>query len=358
MSASVARVSSPGTVSLLSKVSKALRELKKVDPRNRYCFILPDADRAFVGMGFKLLNVPQSEEVYQKSSELVKKDLLKLCLNGPGSDLLDSLENRNLATYVTTHAAIAKLLAEKPEVEPLCKISIGLGVGFVNALVFHGSMRYEDGLELVQYQGRAMDRASKMIPGATLKIRLKPATSKLKVCRAAQEHCLRLGIPPELAICSVSKHIKAHWIQVSGHEEAIKYLETEGLRLFEFYRIDRVRKTPQAINTEAMQPAKIFLEGYINNKMRENSNYLQPGHECTLLSSVSGYRLRTVERIKKDLINYPVEPVKIEQVYHTAFSRPASLAQPNIFAFWDRRILRDLEAVNRRAAENTSLVEA
>lgn len=358
MSAQLTKVTKTGSVSLLKKVSDVLHQVARVDPRDRYCLVYPDADRAFIGMGFKLLNIPASEKVYQSSSELVKKDLLKLCLGGSPSELFGSIENRNLATYVTTHATLTKLLSEKPEVEPFCKISVGIGVGFVNALVFHGAMKYEDGLELVQYQGRAMDRASQMIPSARIRLRIKPATSKLKVCRAAREHCLKIGIPPELAICSVTKLIKPHSFEICGHEEAIKYLETEGLRLFEFYKIHRIRKTPQAVHTEAMRPAELFLEGYIDNKMKENSNYLQPADDFTLYSSVTGFRLRRVERIKQDLVKYPVKPVKVEQVFHRTFTRPASLPQPSTFVLWDKKTLSDLEAVNRRAAANASLVEA
>lgn len=358
MSTSVARITTPGTLSLLRRVNEALREVKKVDPRDRYCFIHPDSDQAHVGMGFKLLNITQSEEVYQKSSDIVKKDILKLCLNGPKSELYDSIENRNVATYVTTQATIAKLLSEKPDIQPFCKISLGIGVGFVNALVFHGLMRFEDGLELVQYQGRAMDRAANMIPSAKLRIRLRPATSKSKVCRAAQEHCLRMDIPPHAAICSVTKQMKAHWIEVGGHEEAIKYLETEGQRLFEFFHIQRITKSPQPINTQLMRPVQEFVRGYLDHKIKDNSNYLQSGDSCTVYSSTSGYRCRKAETIKKDLINYPTHPVKMEQVFHSAFKRRKDLAQPNIFVLWDKKIIRDLNVVNRRAAEKAKLVEA
>lgn len=347
----------PGFLRVLKDSSKALQKAKKVDPRDRYVVLFPNAESAYVGMAFKLLTVKPAEDVFDQASQLIKRDLLKMCLSGPAPDLLDSMENRYTATYVMSHATMAKLAYEKPEVVPLCKAAGGIGIGFINSLVLSHAMSFEDGLDLVQRQGKAMDRASKVIPSAKLKVRFAPATSKRRVCAAAIEHCHQLGIPPEVAICSITKQSHAHLVEIAGHEEAIKYLETEGVRLFKFRLVARVKRLPLAINTELMAPVKEYLRMYIDQRMKDNPSYLVDPETCSVYSSTAGRRLRGVRAIRKDLIQHPCKSVQVEQLLHCMFRRPSCLAQPNIFVLWDRNLLANLEFVNRPAHEAAKLFE-
>lgn len=358
MSANLPRIV-PSTISKVIKGgSRALRELKKVDPRERNILIYPDSESAFVGMGFNLLNTPKAEEVYKNASQMLNKDMLRLCLEGPKQELLGSLENRHLAAYVTSHATMAKLAHDEESVIQFCKGAGGVGIGFVNSLVFSGALKFEDGLDLVQKLAQAMERASTIVPSGRLAIRLRPATSKRKMCLAAVEHCLKLGIPKEVAVCSVTRQISPHKIEISGHEEAINYLEIEGPRLFEFHGIRRFQHNHFAFHTELMKPAKDFIELYINEKVRKDPLYLKDPETCSVYSSTSGRRLRAAKNIIKDLYKYPVSPILTEQLFTCLFDRPKDLAQPNIFVLWDKRLLKNLLEVNRRAYDNAKLLRA
>lgn len=358
MSANLPKIVPSTITKIIKGGSRALRELKKVNPRERYVLIYPDSENAHVGMGFNLLNTPKAEEVYKNASQMLNKDMLRLCLEGPKQELLGSLENRHLASYVTSHATMAKLAHDQEPVIQYCKGAGGVGIGFVNSLVFSGALKFEDGLELVQKVAQAMDRASTIVPSGKLAIRLRPATPKRKLCRAAIEHCLKLGIPEEIAVCSVTKQISPHKIEVSGHEEAIKYLETEGLRLFEFYKIGRVRDNHFAFHTELMRPAKDFIELYIKEKVKKDPLYLKDPETCSVYSSTSGCRLRAAKNIIKDLCRYPVSPVLTEQLFTCLFDRPKELAQPNIFILWDKKLLKNLLEVNRKAYDSAKLLRA
>ena len=342
-------------VKVFAASTNALRKLKKVDPKERYVLLFPSSDSSHIGMGFNLLNVPPAEDVFAQASDILKKNLFKLCLEGPRSDLLDSFENRQLAAFITSHATVAKLNHERPQTIPYCKAAGGFGVGFINSLVFSGAMSFKDGLDLVQKQSQAMNRAAQVIPSARLKLRLMPATSKALVCRAAREHCLNLGVPEEIAICSVTKQNHAHVMEIAGHEEAIRYLEGDGMRLFKFRWIGRVTKTPQAFHTFLMKPASDFLNIYINQRMKEDPEYLREPQTCSVYSSTVGRRLRAVDGIKKDLILYPSRPILTEQLIHCLFARPKKLAQPNIIVLWDRFLKSSLLPVNRRAHESAEL---
>lgn len=356
MANSLPKVARTDFIKILRESSKALYKLRKVDPRERYVILYPDSEHVYAGMGFKLLGVPPAEKVFEEASDFVKKDLLKLCLDGPKSDLLDSIENRHLVAFVTSHATVSKLAHERGDLIQYCKAAGGVGVGFVNGLVFSGALSFRDGLDLVQKQGLAMDRAAKLIPSAKVKIHIKPATRKSLVCRSATEHCLKKGIPPQSAICSVAKQSHPHVLFFAGHEEAIKYLEEDGSRLFEFRKISRVKTIPHAFHTDLMRPAQEYLRVYLEHKIKANPEYLKEPETCSVYSSTSGCRLRTVKSIKKDLVNYPVKPILVEQLLHCLFDRPKSLAQPNILVVWDKNLLQTLENVNRKARSCAKLL--
>ena len=355
MASSIPQKINSDALKVFKASARALRELKKVDPRERYVLLIPEAKRVHVGMGYSLINVPLAEQVFEKASDIVNKDILKLCLDGPKSELLDSMENRHLASFVTSHATIAKLESERPDIIPFCKAAGGFGVGFVNALVFGGAMTFENGLDLVRRQGIAMDRAAKVVPSARVKVRFMPATSKKRVCQAATDYCVKQGIPREIAICNITNQEHAHVLEIAGHEQAIKYLETEGQRLFKFRWISRIESRPQAFQTSLMNPAKVFLQVYIDNRMKEDPDYLKEPVSCSTYSSNAGYRQRSVKEIRNDLITYPVRSIKTEQLLHTLYQRPRHLPQPNTLVLWDRILHNNILAVNRLAWNSAKL---
>jgi len=356
MTSNLARLKPENITRILSSGS-ALRELKKVDPSDRYVLLFPDSDRVHVGMGLNLLNSP-AEDVFFQAEKLLNKNLLQLCLEGPRSDLRDSLENRSLAAFVTSHALVTKLSHEQKHTIELCKAAGGIGVGFVNSLVFSGAMTFVDGLNLVQKRAQAMERIAKVVPSARLFLRLRPATRKHKVCAAAVEHCLKSGIPKEVAVCSVTKQISPHHIEVGGHEEAIKYLESEGPRLFEFYKIRRLEGDPSAYNTELMRPAQQYIHAYMNQNLKENANYLKDPSTCSVYSATSGCRLRLTKTILQDLCDFPVKPILVEQLLDYLFKRGKGTAMPNTLVVWDKNLFSTLASVNERAYRSARLLRA
>lgn len=344
-------------IRVIKSQAYALRELKKVDPKSRYVLVYPDSDNVYVGMGFKLLNSP-AEDVYARASELSKKNLLQLCLDGPKSDLLDSFENQQLAAFTTSHATMVKFAHDNPEGIDCCKAAGGIGVGFVNSLVFSEAMTFEDGLDLVQRRAQAMERAAQIVPNAKLRIKLMPATSKFKVCQAAIEECIKRGIPEEIAVCSVTKSISPQVIEVAGHEEAIRYLEEEGTHLFDFRAMRRIVKNPHAFNSKLMQPASDFIRGYIKQRLTENPDYIKDPQKASVYSATSGERLRQVDYITEDLYRHPVKSIKIEQLLNCLFMRPHKLSQPNILVMWDKSLMRTLSVLNRKARVSAKLLAA
>lgn len=341
-------------VGTLKADERALRALKKVNPRDRFVLICPDHHNAKVGLGFQLLNCKPAEEIYDQASSILKRDILRLCLEDPDNEL-ESLTSRQVATYVTNHATIARLRSEDPHKIQFIKACGGVGVGFINGLVFSGAMSFRDGLDIVNLRAKAMERASKLSPNATIRVKTKPGTNRHKICRAAREHCLKSGLPSELAVCSVSRQLGPAVIEISGHELAIQFLE-QSTHLFEFKFIRRLSQL--AWHTDLMKPAELFIEGYVKHKSEERADYLKDPVDCSVYSATCGRRLRYIDHIKTDLARYTTRPILVEQLFQTLYSRPTSVPQPNTLILWDRQLLKDLRSVNRRAWAQAKLVEA
>lgn len=59
----------------------------KIDPRETSIILFPGQGSQFVGMGKNLIKIPAAKDIYDLASEVLKYDLLKVCLEGPRSKL-------------------------------------------------------------------------------------------------------------------------------------------------------------------------------------------------------------------------------------------------------------------------------
>ena len=86
-----------------------------VSPSMTSVVLFPGQGSQFVGMGKKLIHYPGVKELYEEASAIVGYDLLKLCLNGPKSEL-DKTVHCQPAVMITSLAAIEKFREEHPQV--------------------------------------------------------------------------------------------------------------------------------------------------------------------------------------------------------------------------------------------------
>lgn len=345
----------PSALTAIRIANTALRESKKVDPRDRYVVLYPNYDASHLGMAFKLLGNREAELVFQQVSEMSQRNILKMCIDKDNQELLSSVENKSIAAFTTSHATMAKLAADKPEMVKYTKAAGGIGTGYLNSLVFCGSMTFENAFDLMRRGAQAMDKASAIIPSGRVEIRIRPATSKRLVMQAAKEHCQRLGIPEEVGNCSIAKQVVPHVWEVAGHIEAIKFLETDGLRLFQFKSILR-SKRDDALHTPLMEPVSQFLSAYISDKMKYYPDYLKEPETCSAYSATTGWRTRSIKCVKKDLINFPTRPLLVQQLFDCLYKRPRSLAMPNTLILWDSKLRKNLGYVNRLAAVSSKMI--
>jgi len=106
--------------------------------------MFPGQGTQFVGMGKNLLVFPQVVEMFNAASEILKFNLLKLCLEGPKSKLDQTIYSQP-AILVCSLGAIEKLKEEQPSAIENCMAVAGYSIGEFAALTFAGCFTFEQG---------------------------------------------------------------------------------------------------------------------------------------------------------------------------------------------------------------------
>jgi len=125
-----------------SQAQHALRP--NVDPKETSILLFPGQGTQFVGMGKNLLVFPQVVEMFEAASEILKYNLLKLCLEGPKSKLDQTIYSQP-AIFVCSLGAIEKLKEEQLSAIENCMAVAGYSIGEFAALTFAGCFSFEQG---------------------------------------------------------------------------------------------------------------------------------------------------------------------------------------------------------------------
>ena len=86
-----------------------------VETEKTSVLLFPGQGSQFLGMGKQLLRYPGVEDIYAEASEVLRYNILDVCLNGPQEKLHRTLFCQP-AVFVTSLAATKKLVADYPEV--------------------------------------------------------------------------------------------------------------------------------------------------------------------------------------------------------------------------------------------------
>ncbi len=82
--------------------------------------------------------------MYKMASDVFKRDLLDMCVNGPKDDL-DKTINCQAAVFVTSLANIQLAQETNVDIVENCVATAGFSVGEYAALVFAGALKFENG---------------------------------------------------------------------------------------------------------------------------------------------------------------------------------------------------------------------
>jgi [acyl-carrier-protein] S-malonyltransferase len=137
---------------------------------SKIALLFPGQGAQSIGMATPFLGAaPDAQSLFDRASEILGYDLLKLCTEGP-VERLDSTAVSQPAIFVTSLAALEVLKQQKPEVIANATATAGLSLGEYTALVFAGALNFEQGVRLVKDRGEAMQAAADSAPSTMLSI--------------------------------------------------------------------------------------------------------------------------------------------------------------------------------------------
>ena len=151
----------------------------------KVAFLFPGQGAQYVGMGTALADSnPRAAGLFQKAGEILGENLLDICRGGP-AERLNATDMSQPAIFVSSLAALEALRETDPAVVDQCAATAGLSLGEYTALVFAGSMSFEDGLRVVRERGRAMQAAAEATPSGMVSALLLDIPTVEEVVREA-----------------------------------------------------------------------------------------------------------------------------------------------------------------------------
>ena len=137
---------------------------------HRRAVLFPGQGSQFVGMAADLVeSYPVARQLFDVAGDQMGQDLAAICAAGP-REKLNSTEISQPAIFVAS-MAVLQILEQSGGGHLLrARATAGLSLGEYSALVFAGSLRFEDALEVVIARGKAMQRACDRVEGTMTSI--------------------------------------------------------------------------------------------------------------------------------------------------------------------------------------------
>ena len=208
----------------------------------KVAFLFPGQGAQYVGMGTALADSnPRAAGLFQKAGEILGENLLDLCRGGP-AERLNATDMSQPAIFVSSLAALEALRETDPAVVDQCAATAGLSLGEYTALVFAGSMSFEDGLRVVRERGRAMQAAAEATPSGMVSALLLDIPTVEEVVREASA-AGRIRIANYL--CPGNTGLSGDTAAINAAEKLIEAKSGKAIRL----------TVAGAFHTDLMRPA-------------------------------------------------------------------------------------------------------
>jgi [acyl-carrier-protein] S-malonyltransferase len=128
-------------------------------------FVFPGQGSQYVGMSKKIPESSIKKELFDKASEILGFDILRICDDG-SMETLTSTENTQPALF--TVSSIYDLMLKDKGIKP--EIVAGHSLGEYSALFSAGVISFEDGVSLVRNRGILMKQSAEKSPGKMLAV--------------------------------------------------------------------------------------------------------------------------------------------------------------------------------------------
>ncbi|XP_055357628.1 probable malonyl-CoA-acyl carrier protein transacylase, mitochondrial [Paramacrobiotus metropolitanus] len=337
----------PQRPSKMRPTERAKRMRPDVDPKLTSIVLFPGQGSQFVGMGRKLLEYPNVAEIYAAANHILGYDLLKLCLQGPEKELARTV-NCQAAVFVTEIAALEKLKEDYPMAVETCVATSGFSVGELAALVFAGSVTFENALKVVKARAEAMQAASELVHGGMMTVQITHKSILGQAMEVAKKWCKekkKINKP----ICGVANYLHPDLKVLAGNAEALDFIEANQ-KLFDITVVKRLNVSG-AFHTRLMEPAR----DEVYNTLRD-AELVPP--KIKVFSNVTTLPYTDVKSIVKLLLNQMVSPVRWEQIMHNLYDFGQGQEFPQTYEVGPGRQLGALlRKVNAKAFNSYTAIE-
>lgn len=120
---------------------------------NRVVLVFPGQGSQYMGMGKQVCEqVPEANRIFEEASDILKRDMKKLCFDGDIAEL-ETTKINQIATYTVS---MAMLEAYKKEIGIRPVALMGHSLGEYSALTASGAISFQDGVKIVQARGEFM----------------------------------------------------------------------------------------------------------------------------------------------------------------------------------------------------------
>jgi [acyl-carrier-protein] S-malonyltransferase len=296
----------------------------------RSAFLFPGQGAQTVGMAKKLVETNrEAERLFSEAEKILGYNLLRLCVNGP-KERLDATDISQPAIFVTSLAALEVLKSTEPEALPDCVATAGLSLGEYTALVFSGSISFENGLQLVQKRGRAMQDAAEVTPSGMVSILLLDIPQVEELVQQAQS----------AGMIQIANYLCPGNTVVSGAKAACDRI----IELAENKNAKTIRiAVAGAFHTTIMKPADERLREALSNVP------IQPP-QVPVWSNVDAKSHHEPNEIRELLVQQVLSPVQWEQtirnLLETGIDRFYEIGPGRVLAGLLKRINRKTECRN------------